>query len=57
MLELGCFPTLLKVLATRLVATASIHQNRVVCFWFDLCDLAVFSSSTFYFGTDQIWID
>ena len=51
------FPFLLKFLATCLVATASIYQNLVVCFCFDVCDLVVYSSSTFYFGTDQIWVD
>jgi len=58
MLKLGyCLSPLLQFLATRLVATASIYQNLVVCFWFDLCDLVPFSSSTFYFGTDQMGID
>ena len=52
MWKLGCYlpPPLLKFLATRLVATASICQNLVVCFLFDLCDTVVFSSSRFYFG-------
>jgi len=35
-----------------------IPKDLVVCFWFDVCVvLCFFCSSTFYFGTDQIWID
>jgi len=47
-----------KFLATGMVATASTYQKLCGLFliW-SMCGLVVFSSNTFYFGTDQIWID
>jgi len=49
---------LLKFLAMRLVATASIDKKIPSLFliW-SMCGLVIFSSSIFYFGTDQISID
>ena len=57
-IEIRLFSPLLKFLAPRQVATASIYQKSCGLFliW-SICGLVVFSSSAFYFGTDEISID